>query len=254
MEGEGAVDRHHSLFRRLCSVLCRRLGERVPASLRGGLLDPGRRAVGALAIVGVLASLVAAAYLLRSRPEPVAAPGGQPLAASQPSPAPTHQPQSRPTVSPTASPTASPDAVVVDVDGKVSEPGVYTLAPDSRVVDAVRKAGGLDQGADTAGVNLARRLEDGEKILVGVPRQPGLGGAQHSSGSGGSSGPAGSGISLNEATAEQLQQLPGVGEVLAGRIVEYRANHGGVNSVSELTDVRGIGEATLADIEDRVRR
>lgn len=244
------MDHHESLPQRLRSALSERLAERMPPSLRGGLLDPGRRAVGALAVVGLVAALVAAAYLMRSRPEPVAVPARKPLAVSQPSPAPTQQRDP-------SRPMASPDVLVVDVDGKVRDPGVYTLPAGSRVVDAVEKAGGLDQGADTAGINLARQLVDGEKILVGVPRPAGLGGPRASSGPGRSSGTAGTTagttIDLNKATAEQLEQLPGIGEVLAGRIVEYRAKHGGFQSVSELTDVSGIGPATLADVEDEVR-
>lgn len=240
--------------------LAERLTASVPPAARGGVIDPGRRAVGALALVGVLAGSVAGAYLWRSRPEPVpiaprevvasVSPPGS-LAGTSP-PAPAVAAAAAP-VRPPAAP-ASPAEVVVDVGGKVRNPGVYTLPSGSRVVDALKAAGGANRGVALTGLNLARLLVDGEKILVGVRRPPGLMGPQgHVPTVGTPTSEAGPVLDLNVATAEQLQELPGIGPVLSERIVEYRIEHGGFGSITELKDVSGIGEATFADLEDKVR-
>lgn len=211
------------------------LVDRLPASVRGGTVDSGRRAVGALALVGLVAALVAAFFLWRSRPVPVAAPppSGERVAVVASSP----------------SPSAAAQTVVVDVGGKVRHPGVFTLPAGSRVIDAVEAAGGAKRGADTTGLNLARRLADGEQVLVGVPPP----GAAAPGGAGPAPGaPGASRISLNTATAEQLEELPDVGPVLAQRIVDYRTEHGGFRSVEELLDVSGIGDKTFAGLKDKV--
>lgn len=267
-EGEPAVDRHETppparsggargLAARLASRGADGLAQRVPPAVRGGVVDPGRRAVGALALVGVVAAFLAAAYLWRSQPHPVTVPTRVPAAASMP-PGASAPPGTamRPLSAPSAaeSPTATPETVVVDVGGKVREPGVHTLPAGSRVVDAVEAAGGLEPGADTTGINLARQLVDGEKILVDVPRPPQLGGPR---GTSPGAAPAQPGekakIDLNTATAERLTELPGIGEVLAQRIVDYRTEHGGFGSVAELENVSGIGPATMSDLRDKVR-
>ncbi|MFF8805143.1 ComEA family DNA-binding protein [Streptomyces omiyaensis] len=142
--------------------------------------------------------------------------------------------------------------VVVDVGGKVRRPGVLTLPAGSRVADALRAAGGARAGADLTGLNRARVLFDGEQVLVGVPGAPVGGGA--GSGAQGA-GPAGGGVplSLNTATAEQFDGLPGVGPVLARRIVDHRTEHGGFRAVEELREVDGIGERRYADLQALVR-
>lgn len=213
------------------------LADRVPVALRG--LDPGRVGLRVIAGVGVSAATVAAAFLWLARPEAVPAPpAASPAAQASPAGSAVGAP----------SPTSPARTVVVHVDGKVREPGVLTLPADSRVVDALRAAGGAEDGADTSSLNLARPLVDGERILVGVPAPPaGAGGPQ------GVSGSADRPIDLNLATADQLEELPGVGPVLAGRIVEYRTAHGGFRSVGQLKEVSGIGPKRFADLEDRVR-
>jgi competence protein ComEA len=136
----------------------------------------------------------------------------------------------------------------VHVVGRVRHPEVVVLAAGSRVEDAVRAAGGFAPGADQGAVNLARLLVDGEQIRVPVPGEvvtPAGG-----SGSGGTSG-AGGGtgkVSLNAADASALDSLPGVGEVLAGRIVAWRREHGRFSTVEELGEVSGIGEKLLAQL------
>jgi competence protein ComEA len=151
---------------------------------------------------------------------------------------------------------------VVDVAGKVRHPGVYRLPPGARVQDAVTAAGGMAAGVDPVSVNLARRLTDGEQLVIGLPAPPepaisGAGGAASRSGGGpagsggsaGGGGPAGRGpVDLNTASVEQLDALPGVGPVLAQRILDWRSQHGRFDTVDQLSDVAGIGAAKLADL------
>ena len=134
--------------------------------------------------------------------------------------------------------------LVVDVEGKVRHPGIVTLPPGSRVHDAVDEAGGLRGSVDTSTLNMARVLVDGEQVLVGVEPAAAAPAA-------GGSGPSAR-ISLGTATLEQLDTLPGIGPVTAQSILDYRAEHGSFASVDDLLDVKGIGEATLADIRDQV--
>ncbi|GAA0334492.1 ComEA family DNA-binding protein [Streptomyces turgidiscabies] len=159
--------------------------------------------------------------------------------------------------------TGAPGAqIVVDVSGKVREPGVHRLPAGSRVTDALRAAGGVSPGTKTDGLNRARFLVDGEQVVVGgaVP-VPGAvmggSGGPGGGGAGGSMGGAGAGptapVSLNTATVDQLDTLPGVGPVLAQHIIDYRTQHGGYRSVDELRDVNGIGDRRFADLRNLVQ-
>lgn len=143
--------------------------------------------------------------------------------------------------------------VVVDVAGKVRRPGIVRLAVGARVVDALTAAGGALPGVDLTPLNLARRLVDGEQVLVGVAAAsaaaPGGGTAGTAAGAGG----AGGQLDLNAATVEQLEALPGVGPVLAQRIADWRTEHGRFSTVDELREVSGIGAKKFADLKDRVR-
>ncbi|KJS53871.1 hypothetical protein VM98_22725 [Streptomyces rubellomurinus subsp. indigoferus] len=140
-------------------------------------------------------------------------------------------------------------AVVVDVGGRVRSPGLHTLPGGSRVADAVRAAGGALPETDTRSLNLARVLTDGEQIVVGDPAPaPALVAAPASG-----AGPPGAAaprppVSLNRATLEQLDALPGVGPTLAQRILAYRAAHGSFRSVDQLRQVSGIGVRTFAEL------
>ncbi|GAA3312689.1 helix-hairpin-helix domain-containing protein [Nonomuraea dietziae] len=98
-------------------------------------------------------------------------------------------------------------------------------------------------------VNLARRLVDGEQIVVGTPAAPGAAGGVE----GGVVAAAPAVLDLNTATPEQLEELPGVGEVLAARIAEFRTTHGGFRSVEQLREVSGIGDRKYAELKDKVR-
>jgi competence protein ComEA len=172
------------------------------------------------------------------------------------------------TAAPATAATAGAE-IVVDVSGKVREPGIHRLPAGSRVADALRAAGGVRPGTDTDGLNRARFLVDGEQVIVGGPAPvvgAGPGGASAGGGSAGASGVAGGAgasgtagqipmapVSLNTATVDQLDTLPGVGPVLAQHIVDYRTQHGGFRSVDELREVNGIGERRFADLRNRVR-
>ncbi len=142
--------------------------------------------------------------------------------------------------------------IVVDVSGKVRDPGVRRLPAGSRVEDALAAAGGVRPGTDTTGLNRARVLVDGEQVVVGAPAQPppaaGPGG-----GAGSGPGPGPGPLSLGSATVAQLDGLPGVGPVLAQHIVDFRTARGGFRSVEELRQVDGIGERRFADLRRLVR-
>ncbi|BCL20377.1 DNA-binding protein [Streptomyces tuirus] len=146
--------------------------------------------------------------------------------------------------------------IVVDVGGKVRDPGIHRLPAGSRVADALHAAGGVKPGTDTDGLNRARFLVDGEQVIVGgpapAPAAGAGGGAAPGGPAGGAAAPAAP-VSLNTATADQLDTLPGVGPVLAQHIIDYRTQHGGFRSVDELREVNGIGDRRFADLRDLVR-
>lgn len=173
------------------------------------------------------------------------------------------QGRARPVVTiPPAAPasTQSPgQEVFVHVVGRVRRPGVVTLPLGSRVVDALEAAGGLRPGAQSGDLNLARILVDGEQVVVGASgtRNPDTPGASTSSGAppGGSTPGAATPVplDLNAASALELEGLPGVGPVLAGRIVAWREANGPFPSVDVLGEVPGIGDVVLANLRPLVR-
>jgi competence protein ComEA len=142
--------------------------------------------------------------------------------------------------------TAAPGVAVIYVHvlGQVAEPGLYELPDGARAVDAVAAAGGFTEQADAAGVNLARFVSDGEQIVV-----PAIGEAP----AGAAPGMTGDGlVNLNTADAATLDTLPGVGPATAAKILAWREQHGRFESVDDLLDVGGIGEAKLDAIRDLV--
>ncbi|RSS53428.1 ComEA family DNA-binding protein [Streptomyces sp. WAC01280] len=216
-------------------------------------LEP--RALAALTVILLVAAGLAGGYFWAGRPEPVRAPEivrAAPAAATPAASVAGAGPGSEAGPAPGGSgaPGAGGAKVVVDVGGKVRRPGVLTLPAGSRVADALRAAGGAKPGADLTGINRARVLMDGEQVLVGLPGVPvGVGPPGAGAGAGGVGAP----LSLNAATVEQLDTLPGVGPVLARHIVDHRTEHGGFRSVAELREVNGIGERRFADLETLVR-
>lgn len=149
-------------------------------------------------------------------------------------------------------PTGAPAELTVHVTGAVATPGVLTLPAGARVADAVRAAGGLTADADPGGLNLARPVSDGEQIVVPVVVLPGTGGPGAAPAEVGGATTADGRIDLNRATATELEELPGVGPVLAGRIVAYRDEHGPFTEVGQLREVSGIGERTFQSLAELV--
>jgi competence protein ComEA len=131
--------------------------------------------------------------------------------------------------------------IVVDVVGAVRRPGVYRLAQGQRVADAVARAGGLTKRAERTAVNFAAPVADGEQVVVVARGAPGAAAAGGAS----TSGP----VSLNSASAEQLDSLPGVGPVTAQKIIAYRQQHGPFTSLDELDAIPGIGQARIANLQ-----
>ncbi len=144
--------------------------------------------------------------------------------------------------------TALPQTVTADVVGDVRRPGVVRLPAGARVVDAVAAAGGVVPHHRPV-VNMARLVIDGEQIVVGAGAGTGAGTGATSVGS---SVGAIAQVNLNQATVEQLDTLPGVGPVIAERIVEYRKTHGSFSHTRDLLDVPGIGDAKFADMASAI--
>jgi competence protein ComEA len=162
-------------------------------------------------------------------------------------------------------PQPGPDApVVVSVVGLVGKPGLVTLTAGARIADALAAAGGALDGADLIGLNMARRVTDGEQIIVGIappPGQPAVMGSSVSAvespaekpGSPPADPAAGATVDLNTATVEELDTLPGVGPVTAAAIIAWREANGHFTSVDQLGDVHGIGPARLEKLRSAVR-
>ena len=144
--------------------------------------------------------------------------------------------------------------VVVEVRGEVAAPGVYALSPGARLQDAIAAAGGLSEEADLSTVNLARRLRDGELIVILALPVPGstpvlrTGGADVAQAAEDSQAR----ININTATAEELEALPSIGEVIATRIIEYREQNGPFRSVDDLIHVQGISDETIDEFRHLV--
>ncbi|GAA4126346.1 hypothetical protein GCM10022415_34150 [Knoellia locipacati] len=251
----------------------------LPSSLRGARWAPSRSAALGVLVVVVLVALVFGVRVWW------AGSGGDTVGARAPDSAVAGVSRGTSTLS-RASPTGSPTGpaataagsptesgggagtgaaaalLVVHVVGQVRTPGVYRMPAGSRVGDAVTAAGGATRSADLAAVNLARVLVDGEQVVVPRPGEsvgtpvPGGGGAGGSTDSGGAQagagGAAGGKVALNSADLSALDTLPGVGPVLAQRILDWRTEHGRFTSVEELGEVSGIGEKLLAQLTPKV--
>jgi competence protein ComEA len=140
--------------------------------------------------------------------------------------------------------------LVVDVVGAVRRPGLVRLRPGARVADAIAEAGGLGRKADRPAVNLAAPVSDGQQVVVPRRGAAALGAAGGAT-TGGAAAPAAP-VSLNTASPEELDTLPGVGPVTAQKIVAYRQAHGAFRSVDELDAIPGIGPARIADLRGLV--
>jgi len=138
-----------------------------------------------------------------------------------------------------------PAEITVHVVGAVNYPGVYRLEEGDRVIDAIEEAGGPVPEADLEALNLAQAVHDGQKVAV-----PRLGEESVSADSQGVG--ENTRININQAGMKELEELPGIGPTLAGRIVSYREKNGGFRSVEELKEVAGIGEKKFAELRDLV--
>jgi competence protein ComEA len=214
--------------------------------------DPGRAGVIGLAVVGVVAVLVTVLTLGNDDTPPV-----------QSAKLPPVQMVSSPSLTTGASAPPTDAPVVVSVVGLVKQPGLVTLAPGARTSDAVDAAGGPLGGADLIGLNMARKVVDGEQILVGIASPPGVAPVMGSSISSSPSGDTQTpnvgtetapreSVDLNKATVEQFETLPGVGPVTAAAIIAWRNANGRFNNVDQLGEVDGIGPARLAKLHDLV--
>jgi competence protein ComEA len=218
--------------------------------------DPGRAGAIGLAAVAAVAVLVTIFTLMREQTPPVVSAKLPPVdMAASATPAPAAAGSTRPN-----------QPVVVSVVGLVHTPGLVTLAPGARIADALKAAGGVTDGADTIGLNMAREVGDGEQIVVGIAPvngQPAVLGSAVSPGSTapgptssaprpGKAGPAQL-INLNTATVQQLDTLPGVGPVMAAAIVAWRDANGKFTSVDQLSEVDGIGPSRLEKLRPLVR-
>ncbi|MGA8255275.1 MAG: helix-hairpin-helix domain-containing protein [Nocardioides sp.] len=209
-----------------------RVAEVLPTTLRGaGGLTPTH--VSVVAVLVALGLVFTMWWVIRSDPAapvtaPVTAPGmSQPTSAADlVEPAPGALAETK---------------VTVDVAGRVRHPGIVVLSDGSRVVDALERAGGARPGVDLTAVNLARKLVDGEQILIGLPGVAPVAPPA----AGGSTGLPPPLVDLNLATQSELETLPDIGPVTAASIVGWRDEHGGFSAVTELIEVDGIGQVTL---------
>jgi competence protein ComEA len=145
---------------------------------------------------------------------------------------------------------------IVHVAGAVRHPGVYRLRDGERVQDAVERAGGARRGADLNAINLAAKVADGQQVVV--PRRSAAGpgapaAGADADGQGAASGAQGPPVSLNSATAAQLDTLDGVGPATARKILDWRREHGGFSSIDDLGEVPGIGPKRLAALRGKVQ-
>lgn len=224
----------------------------IPEAWRGARLDPGRRGALALVVVAAVTALIAAIGVWRDRPVAEPAP---PLAAAVSADEPVRAPAAV-----GGPPVVKGAPLVVSVAGKVRRPGLVRVPDGARVADVIASAGGPLPRADLTALNLARRVADGEQILVGLPQPPdpglgaGSGGSSTAgSGAGSATGAAPGGkIDLNRATLEQLDTLPGVGPVTAQRILDWRTQHGRFSAVEQLREVEGIGERRFSQLRTQV--
>lgn len=143
---------------------------------------------------------------------------------------------------PVGSVTASPmsETIAVHAAGAVMKPGVVVVPAGSRVEAVIAAAGGFGPEADPSAVNLAAPVSDGQQIVVyrrSPESPPGFGGK----------------VIVNQATTEELKGVPGVGEVLAARIIEFRATNGPFSVIEDMLDVPGIGESKLAMMREHIR-
>ncbi|WP_246003060.1 ComEA family DNA-binding protein [Nocardia tenerifensis] len=244
----------------------------VPERFRGMRLDPGRRGARTLLALGVVAMVIAAVVIFQERPVarpvpplPAVQTAATPAVARLAGAVPPSAAASSGAVPAPGEPNAAPGAeLVVSVVGLVHRTGLIRLPAGSRVADALAAAGGAQDGADLAGLNLAQRLTDGDQVLVGPsgpnPGPPQLGSATINATGRPSTTPPGSipaapagRVDLNTATESELEALPGIGPVTAKAIAAWRTTHGRFTDITQLTQIDGIGPARLTRLRELVK-
>lgn len=158
-------------------------------------------------------------------------------------------------ITPTPRPTPTVALVLVDVRGAVAKPGVYSLPSGSRVQDVLALAGNISSAAEIGGINMARKLNDGELLYIPTAGEATV--APPATLSRGDKGPTPTKtplgkININTATIEVLDALPGIGPAIAERIIEYRTQNGGFKQPEDLKKVRGIGEVLFNQLKDYI--
>lgn len=221
----------------------------VPERWRRLRFDPGRHGAAALVAVGMIALAIVFFSVWRDRPVAHAVP---PLPAVDEV---ESKAMSRPLLTSEVreSPAAPPD-VVVSVVGLVHTPGLVELPDGARIADALAAAGGVREGGDTLALNLARRLSDGDQVVVGVESgEPPVstGPSDPQNGSDGATAVPDV-VNLNSADESELDSLPGVGPVTASAIIAWRTDNGEFTSVEQLGEVDGIGPVRLAKLRSLV--
>jgi competence protein ComEA len=241
---------------------------RLPAGLRLGVVDPGRRGLVVLGFLALAGAVIGGWFFLQARPSEAEGAGGSSgafgSAAASAAVSLPPLPSSWATLAAAGSGVAANGSaerakVVVDVVGRVRRPGVFEVDAGSRIDDVITAAGGALPGTDLTALDLAASVTDGEEIFVGIP--PPSGAAAASAGgvvagpgaaAGDPSPSAPAVVNLNSAGLTELETLPGVGAVLGQRILDWRAAHGRFGSVVQLQQVSGIGPAKYAALVGRV--
>ena len=148
------------------------------------------------------------------------------------------------------------EEIIVHITGEVNKPGIVILNKNSRIADAINKAGGATKEADLNQINLAYILEDGQKIYIPNKNEKIDEDEYITEGNGNNIGnnnsKEGEKVNINEAMQTELEELPGIGPSLASRIIEYREQNGDFKKIEELQNVKGIGDAKYDDIKDKV--
>ena len=165
------------------------------------------------------------------------------------------QPEPIEIIQPTSTPTLTIAPILVHVTGAVLRPGVYELAPESRLIHAVEAAGGMTEDADQERINLADYVRDGQQVYIpriDTPAPPSPTPIANLSSSTASGESVSGQININKASAAELQTLPGIGAVYAQRIIAYREEHGPFTDPTQIKEIEGIGESRYEQIRARI--